>query len=177
MNNLDYNKLQQGPITDKSTPLYTIGVAAKLTNTTVYALRMYENKGLILPYRTSTGRRLYSDTDITRLHCIRDHIDKQGLNIAGIRALMSLVPCWMIKPCSLEDRQNCGAYTTNIAPCWDVAEKGEICRDQECRLCAVYYLTNECRDIKLFYRDIIAIVDNEDGDRIITAPQEKEEQI
>ena len=174
MNNLDYNKLQQDSKTDHSTPLYTIGVAAKLTNTTVYTLRMYENKGLILPYRTSTGRRLYSDTDITRLQCIRDHIDKQGLNIAGIRVLMSLVPCWMIKPCSLEDRQNCEAFTNNIAPCWDVAEKGEICRDQACRLCAVYSLTNECRDIKSFYRGILAIIDNEGGDSLIKTPQEKE---
>ena len=52
----------------KSVPLYPISIASKLTNTTVYTLRVYEDRGLIIPYRTNTGRRLYSDTDIARLH-------------------------------------------------------------------------------------------------------------
>ncbi len=87
---------------------------------------------------------------------------------------MALVPCWIVKPCSPADRQNCEAYTTNVAPCWDVVNKGLICRDQECRLCSVYRFINECQDIKSFYRDLIVAIDSGDGNSIVEAAREKQ---
>lgn len=47
-------------------PVYTIGITSKLTETSVHALRMYEKKGIILPYVTKTNRRLFSKSDIQR---------------------------------------------------------------------------------------------------------------
>lgn len=93
-------------VTRNDEPLYTIGVAARLTGTTVHALRMYEEKGLLRPYKSDSGRRLYSNTDIIRLRCVRRHLDQEGLNIAGIKALLALVTCWLIKPCPVADRHN-----------------------------------------------------------------------
>ena len=136
--------------------LYTIGVASQLTNTTVYTLRMYEEKGLILPHKTATGRRMYSDTDIRRLKCIRHHLDEEGLNIAGIKALLALVPCWIIKPCTVEDRQACDAYSSTLIPCWAASEKGPKCRDEDCRVCNVYQLSDECSDVKSYYKNLLA---------------------
>ncbi len=139
----------------RNQPLYAIGIASKLTATTVYTLRMYEEKGLIIPHKTDTGRRLYSDVDIQRLRCIRRHIDQEGLNIAGIKALLSVVPCWVIKPCTKADRENCDAYQAHTEPCWMASEKGPRCRDEDCRDCNVYQITDECSDVKSLYRNLL----------------------
>ncbi|UCD36841.1 MAG: MerR family transcriptional regulator [Fidelibacterota bacterium] len=140
---------------DHTTPLYTIGVAAKLTGTTVSTIRMYEEKGLIIPYKTPSGHRQFSDTDIIRIRCIREYLDRQGLNIAGIRAIMALVPCWLLKPCSDEDRRQCDAFTSNTEPCWAVAVKGLVCIDEDCRTCPVYHIPDRCRDVKSLYKELM----------------------
>ncbi len=138
-----------------SQPLYTISIAAKLTNTAISTLRMYEEKGLIIPYKTKTNRRVYSDVDIERLLCIRKHLDEDGLNIAGIRSLLALVPCWKIKPCSKKSRQSCEAYTNVNKPCWEADPKGNECEDINCRDCDVYNLANQCSDIKQLYKQLL----------------------
>lgn len=139
---------------NESSPVYTIGIAAQLTNTSVHALRVYEDKGLILPYKTDTNRRLYSRQDIQRINCIRHHLDEEGLNIAGIKALLALVPCWLIRPCSEVDHATCDAYTSTTEPCWAASEKGAECRDADCRQCRVYQLGVRCGNIKELYKQV-----------------------
>lgn len=46
----------------------SIGEVAKLTGLTDRALRFYEEKGLIAPYRTEAGRRVYGEDELLRLH-------------------------------------------------------------------------------------------------------------
>jgi len=140
------------PLPDSSDtqPVYTIGIAAQLTNTSVHALRVYEEKKLILPFVTETNRRLYSPSDIKRIKCIRQHLDEKGLNIAGIKALMAMIPCWLLRPCSETERQSCDAYTSTNAPCWEVGKKGPACQDIECRSCSVYNKDYNAGDFKSF---------------------------
>lgn len=140
---------------NNSTPLYTISIAARLTNSSISTLRMYEDKGLILPHKTETNRRIYSKVDIERIHCIRKHLDEDGLNIAGIRNLLALVPCWLIKPCSIESRKKCEAFTSSDKPCWESDPKGVDCQEVDCRECNVYQLSNQCTNIKELYKNII----------------------
>ncbi|UCH10581.1 MAG: MerR family transcriptional regulator [Fidelibacterota bacterium] len=140
---------------DRTTPLYTIGIAAQLTGTTVSTIRMYEEKGLVIPHKAPSGHRQFSDSDIVRLRCIREHLDKRGLNIAGIKTLMSLVPCWVLKPCSEEDQQSCDAYTTSMEPCWMVSRKGPECETADCRTCSVYHIPDRCHDLKALYKGLI----------------------
>lgn len=129
-------------------PVYTLGVASKLSGTPVHSIRQYVDRGLILPFKTGTNRHLFSEVDILRLKCIRKYLDDQGLNIAGINALFSLVPCWIMKPCSESDRENCDAYTSVSEPCWTASVKGPICRSTDCRVCNVYRLPEQCTDMK-----------------------------
>jgi len=166
MNVLDRAELLQGPTADRSIPLYTISIAAKLTNTTVYTLRMYDDKGLIIPHRTRTGRRLYSDTDITRLHCIREHIDRQGLNIAGIKSLMAMIPCWLLKPCIPEEWMQCAAYESTTDPCWQAANKSSACRNEDCRYCPVYHIPERCTDVKSLYKDLLGSIGSGEGVKV-----------
>jgi MerR family transcriptional regulator/heat shock protein HspR len=145
-------------VIDHTEPVYTIGIAAKLTGTTVSTIRMYEEKGLIIPYKTASGHRQFSETDIIRLRCIRQNLDQQGLNIAGIKSLMALVPCWLLKPCSQKDQQQCEAYSSNIEPCWTVSIKGQECVDKDCRTCQVYHIPGRCHDVKALYKGLMELV-------------------
>jgi MerR family transcriptional regulator/heat shock protein HspR len=138
---------------DLEEPLYSIGVVAKKFGLSVHTLRLYESEGLILPYKTDTKRRLYSQADINRIACIRDLIERRGLNIAGIKALLAMIPCWQLKPCSDEDRKNCDAYTSQTLPCWIVKDKGEKCQQVECRECNVYKSMSMCTNFKEYLKN------------------------
>lgn len=114
----------------------------------VATIRMYENEGLLIPFKSQGKHRLYSEFDIKRLRCIREMITEKGLNIAGIRMMLSAIPCWELKPCSMEDREACDAYTTSNSPCWLVENKGALCQDENCRQCTVYLESAQCNSIK-----------------------------
>ena len=55
---------------DKNRPLYMISVAAELAGVHPQTLRIYEQKGLVSPQRTSGHTRMYSQADIERLQLI-----------------------------------------------------------------------------------------------------------
>ena len=148
-------KEQKESLKMDSDPVYTIGIASKLTNTSVYTLRLYEERGLIIPFKTDTKRRIYSKSDIERIRCIRKHLDEEGLNIAGIKAIWSLVPCWLFRPCSKSDQEACDAFVSTTEPCWGVAEKGSECIGVDCRSCKVYLLGGSCSDMKSMYKSYI----------------------
>jgi len=139
---------------DSTAPLYTLKVASELSATPAHSIRQYIDKGLILPYKTKSKRHLFSDVDILWLKCIRKFLDLQGLNIAGINAMFSLIPCWIIKPCSKEDRENCDAYYSVVDPCWQASEKGPKCRNSDCRTCEVYRLPEKCTNLKDFIKTL-----------------------
>lgn len=137
-------------LADKTRPVFTIGVAADLVGVSVHTLRMYETEGLIIPGRTESKRRLYSQTDIERLQCIRVMIEDRGFNLAGIKGMMSMAPCWEIKGCSADDRAVCDAYKKSLEPCWVVKTKAETCQNEECSECPVYRDVTTCHNMKSY---------------------------
>jgi MerR family transcriptional regulator/heat shock protein HspR len=134
-------------------PVFAIGVVAKMFDISVHTLRLYEAEGLILPYKTDTNRRLYSQADVNRIACIRNMLEEKGLNIAGIKWMLSMIPCWDLLPCSEEDRKVCPAYTDSTNPCWMVEHKAERCANQDCRECEVYQSTSNCSNFKQYLKD------------------------
>ena len=138
-----------------SKPIYPLKIASQLTETSVYSIRQYIDKGLIIPFRTKTDRHLFSQVDIVRLNCIRRHLTTSGLNIAGIKAILALIPCWSIKKCSEESRINCDAYYSTSYPCWEASKKGKDCKNKNCRVCNIYQLPLECPDMKSLIRKLI----------------------
>lgn len=135
-----------------SDPLYTIGIVAKKFNISVHTLRLYESEGLIIPYKTETNRRLYSNADIHRIKCIREMIENNGLNFAGIKWALSMIPCWDLLPCSEEEREKCDAYTNSTLPCWRASNKSEKCLISNCRECHVYQSLSNCNNIKEYLK-------------------------
>jgi len=102
---------------------YPIGMVARIFSISVASLRLYEAEGLIIPFKSKGGHRLYSDEDLKRIKCIRNMIEDKGLNLAGIRMMLSTIPCWELKPCSMKDRKSCDAFYTTLVPCWMVENK------------------------------------------------------
>jgi MerR family transcriptional regulator/heat shock protein HspR len=137
---------------DTTDPIYTLGVAAELSGTAVHSIRQYIDKGLIIPFKKDNKRHLFSEVDILRLQCIKKYIHEQGLNIAGIKAIYSLTPCWIIKPCNEEERKDCSAYYSTTYPCWEATSKGSKCKNFDCRTCPVYRIPENCKDPKTLFK-------------------------
>ena len=104
----------------------------------IHSLRMYERKGLIIPFKSLGNQRLYSYNDIERILSIRKNIKERKISINGIRAIASMIPCYKIINCSEEDRKNCEAYHESNKPCWEYEHKNNICENIDCRECDVY---------------------------------------
>jgi len=69
---------------------YMISVAADLVGMHPQTLRIYEQKGLVRPKRTSGNTRLYSDADLDRLRLIQQLTTELGLNLAGVEMVLRL---------------------------------------------------------------------------------------
>jgi MerR family transcriptional regulator, heat shock protein HspR len=128
--------------------LYTIGEAADLLGISVPTIRMYEREGLIVPLRKSSGHRLYAESDLQRIRCIRHSINIDKVSIAGLRQLMSLVPCWQVKNCPDSERSQCTGFLDQQSPCWTGTKKSAECKNTECRSCEVYMNSSDSVQIR-----------------------------
>lgn len=138
----------------KDEPVYPIRTAASLLNISVHTLRMYEKEKLILPYKKSTSHRLYSESDIERIKCIRTAINELKISINGIKTIYSMMPCWEVMQCGKEERNKCGAFTNHNGPCWSVKGDDTICANKDCRSCKVYSDFSDCNNIKEFIKKL-----------------------
>ena len=110
---------------------------------------------LMIPFKKKSSRNLFSHVDILRLKYIHRLLQNDGLNIAGIKTLLALIPCWAIRRCSDEDRIKCQAYISETYPCWEASEKGPLCKNTNCRECEVYISVEKYPDVKSFLKTII----------------------
>jgi len=140
---------------ESTTPVYTLSITSDLSGIPVHSIRQYIDKGLIVPFRKDSGRNLFSRVDIQRLEYIHKLLNEDGLNIAGIRVLLALIPCWAIRQCSIEDREKCEAYLSETHPCWEASEKGTLCKNTNCRECDVYRIVEDFPGVKSFLKTIV----------------------
>jgi MerR family transcriptional regulator/heat shock protein HspR len=126
--------------------LYSIGEASEKLNLSSPTLRMYEHHGVLIPYKTKSGRRYYSDADLERVKCMRHMIKDIGLNLEGMRRLFALLPCWQIKSCIKKNREKCPVYLDSSRPCWTF--KHVTCRKKpiDCKTCEIYLMSSTCTD-------------------------------
>ena len=128
---------------EEEKPLFTLSIASQLSGIPSHSIRQYIDRGLILPFKLDSKRHLFSTGDISRLKNINILIREHGLNFAGIRAMMGMVPCFRLKECRKEDMEECSALQSVIHPCWEASEKGRVCRNEDCRHCIVYRRMDE----------------------------------
>lgn len=80
---------QPGPSDPLDFPLFTIGIAAEILHTHPRTLMMYEDLGLIIPYRTARNRRRYSQHDIAAVQALQYFTKELKVNLAGVRQLVA----------------------------------------------------------------------------------------
>lgn len=128
---------------------YAIGKIAQKLEVSVETIRMYERGGILLVNRGESGRRVFDDSDMYWLGCVRRLIKEERLNLEGIRRLLALLPCWDLRPCQEVEKNNCPAFRGALRPCWTM--KSEIprsCRRNNCRACNVYREATSCTNLK-----------------------------
>ena len=69
--------------------VYIISVAAELAGVHPQTLRIYEQKGLVRPYRTSGNTRRYSQADIERLRHVQ-RLTQEGVSLAGVKRILAM---------------------------------------------------------------------------------------
>jgi MerR family transcriptional regulator, heat shock protein HspR len=117
--------------------VYRIGTAAELLGVHPRTLRLYEERGLVVPARKH-GQRLYSQNDIRWLRCLRRLIHEEGYGLDAIVKLLDFAPCWELRDCPPETRTQCEASRDRRLRCWQIAER--TCRHSggSCEQCEVY---------------------------------------
>jgi MerR family transcriptional regulator/heat shock protein HspR len=140
---------------ESTTPVYTLSITSTLSGIPVHSIRQYIDKGLIIPFRKESNRNLFSQVDILRLKYIHKLLNEDGLNIAGIRSILALIPCWAIRECAASEREKCQAFHSNNYPCWEASEKGMICKNTDCRECEVYCILENFLDVKSYLKTLI----------------------
>lgn len=78
------------PSLDDLGEVFVISVAAELAGMHAQTLRTYDRMGLVTPMRTSGGGRRYSRSDVAMLRKIQRLSQEDGVNLAGIKAIIEL---------------------------------------------------------------------------------------
>lgn len=77
-------------MTDRTKPLYMIGVVAEMLNVHPQTLRFYEKKGLLRPSRTEGRTRMYSAEDVDELARLLRLTRDLGVNLAGVEIIIRM---------------------------------------------------------------------------------------
>ncbi|MDK2800027.1 MAG: hypothetical protein PWP27_761 [Clostridiales bacterium] len=106
---------------DENKGIYSIGTVASFIAEHPEILRVWERNNLIRPGRIN-GRRYYSNNDLLRLKFIKYLIDAKGLNIAGVKAIIDMYPCWFKGDCKGGALENRGIPINPVKPCWKLQD-------------------------------------------------------
>src|SRR5918995_6299930 len=80
---------ERGAANGPDRAVYIISVAAELAGVHPQTLRIYEQKGLVRPYRTSGNTRRYSQADIERLRHVQ-RLTQEGVSLAGVKRILAM---------------------------------------------------------------------------------------
>lgn len=128
--------------------IFPISVAAKLLDVHPRTLRIYEEEGLLKPARQG-NKRYFSQDDIEWVRCLRKLIHEEGISIPGVKKLLDLTPCWEIKKCSREVREQCTAFVDRSLPCWQRAQTICAREPSQCEKCEVFIGAMKEADVQI----------------------------
>ena len=125
---------------DQFKPVYTMKEVTRETGFDANLIRHYEREGLIRPYRNpSNNHRMFTRDEIEWLKKIYRLIHESGLNIEGIRFLLTVNECCKHRECLEEKRSTCPAFLQKNYPCWYFKSDINCCQThQDCYNCIHY---------------------------------------
>ena len=128
---------------DENKGLYTIGTVADLIDEHPETLRVWERNHLVRPDRSKYQRR-YSNNDIKRLKFIKYMLDTKGLNLAGVRQITSMYPCWYGENCRGGGKDD-GDQDVNLhKPCWKMENTYCIRANDKSEMCSACKVMRKC---------------------------------
>lgn len=74
---------------ERERAVFSISVTSELSGVNAQMLRVYEERGLLSPFRTGGGTRRYSHADLDRISAITALLG-EGLNLAGVEQVLAL---------------------------------------------------------------------------------------
>lgn len=123
-----------------------IGAVAKHFKISVDLLRLYEREGILIPLKSPKGTRYFTEADYLWIGTILRLVREARLNFAGIRHLLALLPCYEIRHCGYQQKENCPITKDSTTPCWN--NKACCSNVQDCYTCAVYRSAPACQNLK-----------------------------
>ena len=118
-------------------PIYSISEASRILRIHQRTLLKYEKLGLLKPFRNpKNNRRLFTGNDIQWVGCIMRLVHQDGYSLKTLNSVLAVAPCWMIRGCPSEIRENCDVFIHQDSPCWSRG-KGKFL-DTLCHQC-VYF--------------------------------------
>jgi MerR family transcriptional regulator, heat shock protein HspR len=139
-----------------------IGAVAHRFNISVDLLRLYECEGLLIPLKSVRGTRYFTEHDYIWIETILRLVRQARLNFAGIRHLLSLLPCWQIRNCGFESKRNCPVISDATRPCWANRAICPVVCAQDCYYCDVYRSASRSEPLQAL------LVASEDGEKKTT---------
>ncbi|NLO06295.1 MAG: MerR family transcriptional regulator [candidate division WS1 bacterium] len=119
---------------DRDKPVMRIGAVADLLGVCPAMVRIYEERGLVVPQRRN-NQRLYSYNDVCWLGRIRELINEESYDIDEIKRMMRLPACWKLLNCPEEVRATCPVAQAPGKRCWEVARQEG--RSEACANCQI----------------------------------------
>ena len=118
-------------------PIYSISEASRILRVHPRTLLKYEKLDLLRPHRNPrNNRRLYTGNDLQWVICIMRLVHQDGYKLKTLGSVLALAPCWIVKGCPAETRENCDVFIHHDYPCWSRGK--EKLSDAPCQKC-VYY--------------------------------------
>lgn len=72
-------------------PIFTLSVAAEILALHPRTLRIYEEHSLVVPHRTQTQRRRYSQNDIKKFQFIQFLTQRRRVNLEGVKIILAML--------------------------------------------------------------------------------------
>ena len=110
-------------MTDRSRPLYMIGVVAEMVTIHPPTLRMSEKKGLTRPSRTEGKTRMYSPEDVEEISRVTRLARDLGVNLAGIEIILKMRRRMLDMQARIEELTN--HVRNDMADSRDEAQRGK----------------------------------------------------
>lgn len=120
---------------DQDKPVMRIGAVAELLGVCPRMVRIYEERGVVVPERRN-NQRLYSFNDVCWLGRVRELVNEEKYDLDEVRRMVSLPACWKLINCPEEVRAQCPVAQSPGKRCWEIARQEG--RADACESCQIY---------------------------------------
>lgn len=110
-----------------TTPVYSMGVAERLTGLTARQIRYWEQNGLLAPSRTKGRQRMYSEADIVRLKEVK-RLLSEGMTLDRTKVILAGKEAKRAREEALANRQSERGSTPQVRSLYHATNRDQLLR-------------------------------------------------